>query len=226
MQSLYEYAVMRDMQDGVTRPGGLGLTGGLLDYCDLNGGSQVLDLGCGCAASLRFVKEKFDCKIYGLDIARQLLLQARRRHSDHSLIQANIFAIPFALNTFDLILLECVATIFSIEKCLSICKRLLKPGGKILLADLYARKADGLNEIRQLPKRTCIQGVIMHEDILRALETFGFKLVHWKDYSETMENFPMKTLSTSLQINLFDLVMAANSVDLGYYGLIAELKTG
>ena len=222
MQSLYEYAMMRDMQDDVIRPGGLGLTGKLLEYCDLHENSCVLDVGCGCAASLRLAKERYGCDIFGIDIARRLLLQAKGRPCDNCLIQGNVFAMPFAANSFDLVLLECVASIFSIEACLAICKRILRPGGKVLITDLYARMADGLNEVRQLPKGTCIQGVIMHEDVLSALKKFDLKLVHWGDYSDTMKNFPMKTLSASLQINMFDLIMAANSIDLGYYGVIAE----
>ena len=222
MQSLYKYAVWRDMQDEVIRPGGLGLTGELLAYCDLHKNSRVVDIGCGCAASLRLVKEQFGCEIFGLDISRQLLLQAKGRPCDSLLIQANVNAIPLAENSFDLILLECVASIFGIENSLSICKKILKPGGKVLITDLYARKADGINEVRKFPKETCIQGVILREDILSALKTFEISLVHWGDYSDTMQNFPMRTLSTSIQINMFDLVMAANSIDLGYYGVIAE----
>lgn len=222
MQSMYEYAVMRDMQDKVMRPGGLALTNELLGYCDLDQNSHVLDLGCGCAASLRLVKERYNCNIYGLDISRKLIMQAKGRPCEHCLIQANVNAVPLIANAFDLILLECVVSIFGIEGILSTCRELLKPGGKVLITDLYARKADGLEEVRKFPKGTCIQGIILQQNIFDALKNCQLNVVHWGDYSETMQNFPMKTLSASINISIVDLIMAANSVDLGYYGLIAE----
>jgi ubiquinone/menaquinone biosynthesis C-methylase UbiE len=222
MQSMYEYAVWRDSQDEVMRPGGLDLTRELLDVCEPKENAHVLDIGCGCGASLRLAQQRYGCYIFGLDISRQLLLRAKNRPSVYSLIQGDVNTLPLAENKFDLILLECVATIFGEETIFSTCRRLLKPGGKLLVTDLYARKGDGLPEIRKLRKGTCIQGIELKETTLRNLEACRLKLFHWADYSAVLKNFPMKTLSASLQIGMFEMVMAANSVNLGYYGMIAE----
>jgi ubiquinone/menaquinone biosynthesis C-methylase UbiE len=221
-QSLYENTIWRDMQDEVMRPGGLALTNELLNQLEFQARTRVLDLGCGYGASLRFVQERFDCEVFGLDISRQLLAGDQRRPFELCLIQSDINAIPLAENTFDLILMECVVSIFGMEKMFTECKRLLKTDGKILVTDLYARKADGLHEIRKLPPGTCIQSVIMQKDIMKALDNCGLKVLYWHDYSETMKNFPMKILCTSLQINMFDLILAANSVKLGYFGMVVE----
>jgi arsenite methyltransferase len=222
MQSLYEYAVWRDMQGTVIRPGGLDLTNELLTKFNLKSQARVLDLGCGCGASLRMVQERFGCNIYGLDIARQLLGRINESPCEANLIQANAFALPLAAASFDAILLECVSTIFGTEKIFASCKRLLKPGGKLLVADLYARKAEGIPSVRELPTGTCIQGVELKESIENALTSCDLSLEFWSDYSDKMKNFPMRTLSASLQIDLLDLLLAANSVELGYYGMIAE----
>jgi arsenite methyltransferase len=221
-QSLYENAIWQDMPDEVMRPGGLAITNELLNQLDLQPRTRVLDLGCGYGASLRLMQERFGCEVFGLDISRQLLTGDQVRPDELCLIQADINAIPLGENTFDLILMECVVSIFGMDKMFTECKRLLKPGGKLLLTDLYARKAEGLDEIRKLPHGTCIQSVVMQNDILKALDHCRLKAQHWHDYSETMKNFPMKILCTSLQINMFDLILAANSVKLGYFGLVAE----
>lgn len=77
-----------------------------LDYLKITP-NNVLDLGCGSGFFLQALKKKYPkAHIYGLDIALNMLKQAKKKQffrSKWSLIQADMTSLPFACGAFDLV---------------------------------------------------------------------------------------------------------------------------
>ncbi len=103
----------------------------------LAGDSRALDLGCGAAPGLRYlhaagaVAVGADVSAAGLAAARRLLPGARLVRCD--LDDARV-ALPFAADRFDLILLsEVVEHVAALPALLAECRRVLRPGGALVL---------------------------------------------------------------------------------------------
>ncbi len=135
----YESPVMRQSLGCALRPGGLALTRRLLALSGLSPGARVLDAGCGQGASLDLLRREAGCAAVGLDPSSTLLGEAARRGPVLSGIAE---ALPFADGIFDAVLVECVLSLTADrDLALAECRRVLAPGGLLLLSDMY-RKDD------------------------------------------------------------------------------------
>jgi ubiquinone/menaquinone biosynthesis C-methylase UbiE len=105
---------------------------------------RALDVGCGTGALLRQLAPRLtkDGELYGVDPAARMLAEARKRLGDDSRVRlehAAVERLPFADASFDL-----VASAMSFdhwadqELGLSECARVLRPDGRLVLADLFA----------------------------------------------------------------------------------------
>lgn len=98
-------------------------------------GSKVLHAGCGSGQVDVDIAKHID--ITALDISANALKIYRNIHGkDCKTVQGNIFSLPFADNTFDGLYNLGVLEHFTqdeIKQILLECRRVLKPGGKILV---------------------------------------------------------------------------------------------
>lgn len=115
----------------------------LADYA--KDGDKVLDLGCGNGRMLElFINKKID--YYGLDVSEKLIAIAKQKYPDKNFQVFDGLKIPFADNYFDKI--YCVAVLHHIpsvelrEEFLKEARRVLKPGGKLILTVWYLWQKD------------------------------------------------------------------------------------
>jgi len=117
----------------------------------LNGGSRVLDVGCGTGANVWYL-ECEDCDCVGLDITHRGLLEARtylegkRRCLDVPLVQGSGIDLPFQDASFDGVLDIVVSQHFSLDDRVRAYKeayRVLKPGGWHYLKTWASGDANG-----------------------------------------------------------------------------------
>jgi SAM-dependent methyltransferase len=95
---------------------------------------KVLDVGCGTGETMSFVKKLIpDGQVWGIDKSRVAVKYATGRdHKNVRLADAN--KLPFRKNIFDAILaLDVLEHIKTPERVLQEIKRVLKPGGKMLI---------------------------------------------------------------------------------------------
>jgi len=103
-------------------------------------GERVLDLGCGNGRLLEFLKDK-QVDYVGADISNQLLDIARQRYPANQFVLIDGLNLPFPDNSFDWIfsiaVLQHVPSLELRKIFLKETRRVLKPGGKIVLTVWY-----------------------------------------------------------------------------------------
>lgn len=94
----------------------------------------ILDAACGAAPGLRFFDRRAN-RVIGLDVASAALRAARRMLPHAQLVQADLdTALPFAADTFDLIILrEAIEHVRDGSATLAACLRVLRPGGCVAI---------------------------------------------------------------------------------------------
>jgi SAM-dependent methyltransferase len=136
----------------------------LLDELDLRGDEQILDLGCGRGAVLLTAAQHLSSgRAVGVDLWRHdqsgnSLKQTRRNAvcegvaEKVELFTADIAALPFLAESFDAVVSSLVLHNLSPrgqKRALAEAVRVLRPGGRLLVADLgavgrYRRRLDAL----------------------------------------------------------------------------------
>lgn len=153
-------------------------------FADLKEGERVLDLGSGGGIDA-FIASKYvgnKGRVYGLDMTDEMLLLAHRNKvkmgiANVEFIRGCIEDIPMQDECVDVILSNCVINLCeSKERALSEAYRVLKPGGRLAIADIVMLK--GVPEdIRKSAELWvgCIAGALPVQEYRDILEKTGFK---------------------------------------------------
>ncbi len=178
----YESPLLQQAIGPALRPGGLVLTARALDKCGFAPGDRVLDLGCGLGASLGYMARERGIQALGLDLSIPMLAKARQSHAGLKLIRAETGKIPLASSCLDGVLSECVLSLTQDPAgVLAECARVLKPGGRLGLSDIYLRNPEAGQEGPPLPG--CLGGAL-DRDRPRALAcSAGLEVLDWEDHS-------------------------------------------
>lgn len=129
-------------------------------------GKQVLEVGSGRGGGARYVAAAFQPAAYtGMDLAQSAVDLANRIHKLPNLkfVQGSAEAIPFPDSSVDVVLnVESCHAYGSVDKFLSEVKRVLKPGGYLLLVDF--RDQANMDLLRQQLQRSGME-VLEEKDI-------------------------------------------------------------
>lgn len=175
--SLYLSESVREGLGQTLRPGGEILTRRMLELATLRSGCVVLDAGCGTGATLRLLEEDYGVQGVGLDLDAGLLREAR--HKGMGAVQADLAYLPVAGCCADMILCECAWNLTDKERTLAEFARVLKPGGALLLSDIFARgKRD-----ESWPVRCCFAQATTLEETCFQVEAAGFFVEIVEDHS-------------------------------------------
>ena len=147
-------------------------------------GEIVCDLGCGSGAeaieAARLVGlEGF---VYGLDMAPEMLAAARLAAAEAAVdnlefIEGLIEDIPLNENTVDVVISNCALNLSAARaSVLAEAFRILKPGGRLIIADIVLLDPTLDEGIRQeiAPVLDCLSGALIYDDCLRLLAQCGF----------------------------------------------------
>lgn len=112
----------------------------VLSTLNLNEDHSVLDAGCG-SGLFTTMAAKTGAKLIGIDAAPGLLEVARRRNPGINFLEEDLEAMPFADNSFDVVAgFNSFQYAGSFESALVEAKRVLKSGGRLVLA-IWAKPA-------------------------------------------------------------------------------------
>lgn len=119
----------------------------VIGYCDIKDGQRVLDLGCGKGWMLRRIAAQAAISGLGVDVAAYAIEEAQERAAAQSLRgQLEFRCMPGlelapAEQAFDVGL--CIGASFAIgsfEDMLAYLKPAIRPGGLLVIGDIYARR--------------------------------------------------------------------------------------
>ena len=243
--ALYEQDQSRQAGGAALHPGGLALTACLLQQCDLPPGARLLDAGCGPGASLDWLRAQGTFDAVGVDLSAALLRQAANLQLD--VARAPLGNLPFPATSFEAILLECSLSASmqpgiaaggsgwaAARAALGEAQRVLRPGGWLLLSDLYARRPEGIAALRELPAAGCLRSLLDLAGLRQELEELGFTVCFWEDHSETLPR-PGSQISQAYgspqsfweqfagqAVDAFDLALCTGRARPGYFILAAQ----
>ncbi len=173
-----------------------------------NAPQNILDVGCGIGGSTLYLSEKFSQTVtnaYGITLSPVQAKRAEERSKNTDLADkvkfqvANALEMPFANNTFDLVWsLESGEHMPDKEKFLQECYRVLKPGGKFILAtwchrptnlpagDLTVEERTHLEKIYHVYCLPYVISLPEYEDIINKC---GFTNIKADDWSQAVAPF-------------------------------------
>jgi SAM-dependent methyltransferase len=187
----YESEIVRAVTGPTIRPGGLTLTRRAAEACGLGQGECVLDVGCGTGATAVFLRDHCGAAMIGMDFSPVLLSDARRAHPGLTVIQADAMDLPFKSEGFGAVIAECVCSLLpDAEAALNGFSRVLRPGGHLVVADLYWRMPEKAPAVRPRDTGTvggCLAGAVDRRTLIRRIEAGGFEVDLWEDHSDKLK---------------------------------------
>jgi SAM-dependent methyltransferase len=166
------------------RPGGTALTDRALAACALPPGARLLDVGCGTGATLEHLAG-LGYRAAGLDPSELLLERARRRNPRLELVRGRAERLPWPERSLDGVLCECVLSLLEQPgRALDEFRRVLRPGGHLVLSDLYRRGAAG-------------SGLAGRAELEDQLAARGFRLLLWEDHTRALQELAARMVLAS-----------------------------
>jgi SAM-dependent methyltransferase len=232
-QPIYENGSLSQVTGGPLRPGGLDLTERMLMLCDLPVNARILDVGCGSGSTVEKL-QKMGFQAVGVDRSKLLLQTALTPHPNLLLACGWGKSLPLSSSRMDTVLAECSLSAMSdLEGVLAEFKRVLCPGGRLGLSDIYARDSQGGQALRALPLSCGLRDVLTQEELTARLQALGFEIIVWEDHSETLKYLAAQMIlahgsmsefwsKSEPAANPFELQIAIGKAKLGYYLLVAR----
>lgn len=187
----YETCVMNTITGETLRPGGISLTKRCLEFCEFPPQSILLDIGCGNGATVNYLREN-GFLAYGLDRSLKLLVGSSNT-TDRFLADGQ--TVPIKSGSIDGIFLECALSVMEEpEKVLAEIKRLLKPGGILIVSDMYARNPFAIGPLRATRTGGCFSSICSQIEISSLIQSFNMEEVVWEDHSEAIRSMMGKII--------------------------------
>ena len=211
---LWETSVLREAAGDTLRPGGFSLTDRAAEAIGVVPGWHVLDVGSGLGATVARLRSRFGAQAWGVELSGN---QIERAGADSHLVQARGDALPFQSGSLDAVFCECVLSLFEdAERGLKEFFRVLRPGGYLVLADLYGRESG-------LPGSNSCAGRAVPLFLTRSMvEACGFSVRLVEDHSPQLKELAARLLLAGEE--------ARNQCGcdrrLGYYLMIARKQGG
>ena len=167
------------------RPGGRELTRHAAVSAGFGPGKDILDLGCGEGQGTQGLEE-LGCRVIGLDASLPSLAATVRALPGVPVLAADAGQLPLADASFDGILAECVLSLVDpLAGALAECRRVLRPGGRLAMTDVFSRAP--IPENMDTP--SCLRGILPRQRLVEEVERAGFTVERWEDHSEMLKAF-------------------------------------
>jgi SAM-dependent methyltransferase len=158
-----------------------------LRFADIRPGETILDIGCGGGIDTILAAHRTGSagRVVALDFLPEMLdrtTAAAREAGLHNVqpLDGEMEAIPLPDAGIDLIISNGVVNLSPRKaRVLAECARVLRPGGRLCIADLTVEQDDLPVEVATQPAAWagCVAGALAEDDFVRKLEKAGFSAV-------------------------------------------------
>jgi len=143
VRALDPYAFLAVLGKKVIHPGGRVSTDRLLAWADVKAGERVLDVGCGVGTTAIRLAREYDAEVVAADIAPLMRERAVANVTSSglndkvSIEDADILRLPYADDSFDVVIAEAVTMFVNRERAAAELARVCRPGGRILATEFF-----------------------------------------------------------------------------------------
>lgn len=224
----YGSAGMTELLGETLRPGGFSLTDIGVEFSGLIPEVAVLDLGCGCGATVNYLRTKFRMTAVGIDRSEAMLRTATDKYGAAGFLQGDAEALPYASESFEGVFAECTLSLMSHpDMVLQQVHRVLKQNGWFIISDIYAKNSDAVVELNRYPVGGCMRGLHNLEQLKEQLGQAGFDVEFTHDYSQYLTELLVKIIFTYGSLcEFWQTVAGACTEGDDYYHTIKHCKPG
>ena len=165
----------------------------MASLAEIKPNQYVLDAGCGVAGSSLFLAKEFNCKVKGITLSHKqaaIALQEISKAKLQDQIEVSVqdyTQTQFEKESFDVVW-ACESSCYAQPKTsfLTEAYRLLKPGGKLVVADYFLTESglqDAKHFIRNWGDTWAIDEFNSKQNFIQPLETMGFNLTKIENYT-------------------------------------------
>jgi len=156
-------------------------------------GQKILDAGCGVGGSSIFLAKEYQCKVTGISLSSKqvavALENAAKYHDVTDLLDFQVMdytRTTFPDESFDIIwALESLVHALDKEAFFKEANRILKPGGKIVIADLFQSRKDADPHedelIRKMLHPVAIPGMIRISELENIINVNGMQNLEYRN---------------------------------------------
>ena len=198
------------------RPGGEALTIKAARKANLPEGSIILDMGCGEGDTAALLARDFGFKATGVDASYKMIERGKKKYPELDLRNMEAEHLEFESRVFDAVFMECSLSVMRIQEDAAFeAYCVLKPGGKLIITDLYFPDPDpaavatmlaAAKEKRERPrvKGDCgentrpsvvmLDGAFIVDELAAMLEDIGFELECFENVSYALTEFAAQAI--------------------------------
>jgi MPBQ/MSBQ methyltransferase len=156
------------------------------DLANIKASDTILDVGCGLGGTARFLAEKYQCKVIGIDLTEEYITVGNKLSelvglSDRVLLfQGSALDIPYEDETFEIVWTEHVQMNIADKKLFyTMLARVLRPGGQLLFHDVF--RGCGSSPIYPLPwaENDSMSILVTESEARSAITETGLEVTHW-----------------------------------------------